>query len=616
MPLSANKDEPGFLTPAIVGLKDDGDQRADVTEQLKALAAAARKSALPVRLGARTYLTNGETIHFSTSVSGAAGGGIPTVIRSTATGEAGPVIAITGPATIENLSIDGNVSADPAWWNASNYDRYVGSEGLLIDADDVVVRKVEVRNVRRAGFKVEFRRKNVLFDHCRAERCRGNFGDGFIAMAARNIVYINCLARNFTRIGFVSDTYIDAPKAFCSSIHYQDCIAEDGHNGSILFGGAEYNAGWWGEHSHQVSHVACHARRVTHRGFTGTAGSYPPEFKGPAEYSYARCTVSDADSGFVVVGLASLPVKARLENCVADVHGSAAFYVAELAGDVVHLVNCRSRLGGENQSRVSLRVGPGAVTVDRFSETWATLDINLRDDPGKYYGSVGHFNNAPGRLVVKDWITLDGGGSQVGTVYKFQWSAENSLDLEIERGLVRGVLTVCRNFTAIDVDFERICNLRVGHRALIQGGCIHAGLDETPAFLFLKSTREIVVQDAMINLDQDGGYLYFYNLNSDDPVSKVDIRRCAFLKNYAKDGYAVRMNGDVSFIDLKECNNLMVSDCVFENTGAPTSNPIFQFDRAKEGEGRLLGAGNWKSRSLSKVASNVQGPTAGFKDWG
>lgn len=613
MSSEAGKDRQDFLTAAAVGLEDDGDPQADVTGQLKALAALARQRSLPVRLGARVYVTNGETIYFATSVSGV--GIASTMIKSTAVTEAGPVVAISGPATIENLSIDGNVSSDPRQWTASNYDRYTGSEGLLVDADGVTVRKVRVRNVRRAGFKVAFRRKKALFEDCMAERCRGNFGDGFIAMAAENVVYRNCRARDFTRIGFVADTYIDAPRAFCSSIHYEHCFAEDGHNGSILFGGTEYNAGWWGEQSHDVSCVNCHARRITHRGFTGTAGGHLAELRRPAEYRYAQCTVSDSEAGFVAVGLGGVSVKALLEDCVAEVHGSAAFHVAEMEGDEVRLINCRSRLAGANASRVSLRVGPGVATVDRFSETWVTLDAKLRDDPLKYYGSVGHFNDAPGRLTVRDWATFDDRGNQLGTVYKFQWSAENSLDLRIERGLVRGVLTVCRNFTAIDVDFERVCNLRVGERVLIRGGAIHGALKETPAFLVMKSTKEILLEDVMVNLDDDGGYLYFYNLTSDDPVTKVHISRSAFRKNYQRDGYAIRVNGDSPFFQMNDCNNISVTDCVFTNTGNDTKNSIFHFDNLRDSTGKIVGKGNWKSHSLTNISSDIRGMLAGFGNW-
>lgn len=613
MSSETGKDGQGFLTAAAVGLDDSGDQRVDVTGQLKALAAMARQRSFPVRLGARTYLTNGETIFFSTSVSGA--GPASTVIRSTAAVEAGPVIAMSGPATIENLSIDGNVSPDPPRWTASNYDRYTGSEGLLVDADGVTVRKVGVRNVRRAGFKVAFRRKKVLFEDCTADRCRGNFGDGFIAMAAEGVVYRNCRARDFTRIGFVADTYLDAPRAFCSAIRYEHCVAEDGHDGSILFGGTEYNAGWWGEQSDDVSCLDCHARRVTHRGFTGTAGDNLVALRKPAEYRYAKCTVSDCDSGFVIVGLGGVPVKAILDECVAEVHGSVAFHIADAEGDDVQLVNCRSRLAGANPSRVSLRVGPGTATVDRFGETWVTLDAKLRDDPMKYYGSVGHFNNAPGRLTVRDWSTFDARGNELGTVYKFQWSAENSLDLRIEGGLVRGVLTVCRNFTAIDVDFERICNLRVGQRVVIRGGTIHGALKETPAFLVMKSTKEILVEDVMVNLDDDGGYLYFYNLTSDDPITKIHLKKSAFRKNYQRDGYVIRINGDLPFLQLDDCNNISVTDCVFTNTGTDTKNSIFHFDGPRGNAGSIVGKGNWKSHSLPNIASNMSGTLAGFGNW-
>lgn len=607
------EDEERYLTASEVGLYDSGDQQADTTAQLKALAVMARQRSLPVLLGPRVYLTNGETIFFSTSVKGA--GRALTLIKSTATTEAGPVVAISMSATIENLSIDGNVSPDPHVWTESNYDCFTGSEGLLIDADEVAVRSVRVSNVRRAGFKVAFRRKKVTFEDCEAEKCRGNFGDGFIAMAARDVLYRNCRARDFTRIGFVADTYLDAAKAFCVAIRYEYCAAEDGHHGSILFGGTEYNAGWWGEQSHLVSYLECHARRVTHRGFTGTAGDYMAELNGPAEYGYARCTVTGADSGFVIVGLAGVPVKAILKNCFAEVHGSAAFHVADFEGDEIHLINCRSRLSGANQSRVSLRIGPGSTTIDQFTEIWATLDVDLRDDPSKYYGSVGHFNSCPGKLTVRDWETLDDNNNLLGTVYKFHWSSEESLDLTIERGFFRGVLTVCRNFNAVDVNFERICNIRVGRTAYIQRGAIMGSLVETPAFLLVKGTRKIFMEDVLVNLEEDGGCIYIYNIDSSYPKSKIIFSRSAFVKNFERDGFIVRMNGNQPFVSIENCNDITVNNCMFTNTGKLTANEIFYIDNPKESSVVIFADGNFKSHSIGSVSNKKEVLSQGFSNW-
>lgn len=613
MLLDTNEDEKAYLSADEVGLYDRGNQRADVTAQLKALASMARERSLPVRLGPRVYLTNGETIFFSTSVTGA--GKALTLIRSTAIAEAGPVVAVSSSATIENLSIDGNVSADPQVWTRSNYDGFTGSEGLLIDADDVVVRQVCVRNVRRAGFKVAFGRKRVTFEDCEAERCRGNFGDGFIAMAAKDVLYRNCHARDFTRIGFVADTYLDSPKAFCLAVRYEHCVAEDGHDGSIIFGGAEYNAGWWSEQSHRVSYLECHVRRVTHRGFTSTAGDYLAELNSPAEYWYQRCTVTDADSGFVVVGLGGVPVKASLENCSAEVHGSAAFSVAGLEGDDVHLINCRSRLGGANQSRVSLRIGPGSTTVDQFAEIWATLDVDLRDDPSKYYGSIGHFNNSPGKLIVRDWNTFDDHQNTLGTVYKFHWSSEQTFDLMIERGLFRGVLTVCRNFNAVNVDFERICNIHVGQSARVQGGAINGSLHETPAFVLVKSTEKITIEDVLINLEEDRGYIYFYNVGSKSPYPKVLFNRSAFIKNYEKHGYIVRFNGDDNYLNLRGCNDIHVVDCMFSNTGKITNNSIFNVDSPDRNSAKIVARGNFKSHTIENICNKLELCVGGFSNW-
>jgi len=602
------------LTAAMFGLLDDGDENQDATKKLQGLAKAAAEKGLPVRLGARVYLTDGTTIEFQTPVSGTGTKEGDTLIKSTARSAAGHVVKMSGSGAIENLRIDGSASADPKVWNARNYDSFVGSEGLLVDADRVTIKNVVVQNVRRAGFKVELGHKKIAFENCRAVRCRGNFGDGFLVMASEDVEFRNCHAYDFTRIGFVADTYGEAPGTFCAAIRYQDCSAEYGHNASILHGGGEYNAGWWGEQSHGVSHANCRVKNVTHRGFTGTTGHHLASLNAPADYRYDRCTVSRAESGFVVVGLGNVPIKAVLTDCSAEIEGSTGFGAGEIAGDHVYLKNCKSRLSGSSDIRVSLRVGVGEVVVEGFTETWVTLNPAARDNIERYCGSVGHFNSSPRKVSVKDWKTFDNEGRQIGTVYKFLWSASDSLDLTIEGGLVRGVLTICKSFAAQNVDFERVNYLRASERAVIRGGRV-GSQNALPAFVVMKSTKNVILEDVLLNFERGGGYLYLYNMTSDDPRSKISLNRCAIVKDFASAGYAIRINGDPPYGNVADHNQITLTDCMFVNTGGITRNSIFHIEGATAA--KIVGRGNRKSASLRAITSSSRiGNAAQFEDWG
>jgi hypothetical protein len=433
-------------------------------------------------------------------------------------------------------------------------------------------------------------------------------------MASEDVGFRNCHAYDFTRIGFVADTYGEAPGTFCAAVSYEDCSAEYGHNASLLHGGGEYNAGWWSEQSHGVSYSNCRAKNVTHRGFTGTTGDHLASLKAPADYRYDRCTVSQAESGFVVVGLADVPIKAVLTDCSADIEGSTAFGAGAVAGDNIYLKNCKSRLSGSTNVRVSLRVGLGDVVVDGFTETWVTLNAADRDNIERYYGSVGHFNSSPRKVTVKGWKTFDNEGRQIGTVYKFLWSASDSLDLTIEGGLVRGVLTICKSFVAQNVDFERVNYLRASERAFIKGGRI-SSQNALPALVVMKSTKAVILEDVLLNFERSGGYLYLYNMTSDDPRPKISLNRCAIVKDFAATGYAIRINGDRPYGDVADYNQIAITDCMFVNTGGVTRNSIFHIEGATAA--RIVGRGNRKSGSLRAItSSNRIGNAADFEDWG
>lgn len=606
-----------FITAAMAGIPDDGDEGADVTAELTALASAAGALNLPVHLGARTYLTDGTTINFTTSVRGLAG----TVIKSSATTEEQHVLTMSGDGTtLESVGIDGNCSADPSPWNSGNYNSFTGNRGLKVTGSNVTVRDVVVENVRFAGFLVDPGAEQVVFQNCTANRCRGNFGDGFIAMGTKQIVYLNCRAYDFTRIGFVADAYGEVGQ-HCKQIAYINCHAEYGHDASILYGGAESNMGFWAERSGQISLDNCSVKDMTHSGYVMTSWSAATNL-GQEQYQARNCTAEDVQNGFIVRGISPVPVRAVLESCHVDMAASgaeAAFvFSGTMAKDHVHLINCSAVLRGAVVRRCSVRCGPGTVIVDGFNETWQDIDNTLRDALDNYYGSVSHFNDAPGRVVVRDWRTLDSGGTLIGSVFKFLTPAASTLDLSIERTYVRGVQCDCLRYTARDVTYERLGNIAPRERMTIRGGSVLDGSQTSGIYLRL-ATKEILFDGVICDFSTSGGYLYFYNLTSSDVYPKMIMRGCRLIKNFetATVKYGIRVNGDGAVINTTNANHIVFSDGVIVNTGGTTTNGPFQLDSSVDAASKVHGRGNLKSSTLTNTVNGAKLATAAsFEAWG
>jgi hypothetical protein len=619
----------GFLTAAMFGMSDTGDENEDVTAKLLSLAAAANAKRLPVRLGARQYLTDGTTIEFAVSVKGTGTRSGDTTIKSSTTAVVGPVVRITGPATFEDLRIDGNVSADPVSWNAGNHDSFTGSEGLIVAHDDVIVKNVVVRNVQRAAFKTEIGRARVVFENCLAERCRGKFGDGFIVIGSSHVSFRNCRAHDFTRIGFVSDTYGDSPYTFSAAVSYENCFAEYGHDASILHGGGEYNAGFWSEKSGTVSFRNCRATNISQRGFVMVSGEKIAGIA-QAQYHAVNCTAQNVSDGFVVQGLGpvqginSRPVHCILENCHAEIHGNSAYAVAGgTIGDHVHLIGCSSRLDGDSAARSSIKLGMGTTIVDGFEEIWATENTDYRDRTDTYYGSVSHFNDAPGTAVVRDWVARNDAGDVIGMVLKFLIGAANSLDLCIERTRVRGVLANCKTLLAQDVTWEKLGDWRPAtsfrdvRGKILGASSVTNGLGG--AVVVLATTKEVSFQGTNIDLSEaNDNWIHIYNASSVDRHPKIFFDQCSIRKNFQTGGFAIRVNGDGTPLNTADASHIVMRDSLIFNLGGSTPNAIFQMDSATHAASMVHGRGNLKSGTISNIAndSNKISAAASFENWG
>jgi hypothetical protein len=227
------------------------------------------------------------------------------------------------------LELDGAVSADPGAWSAANYDAFTGATGLTIaNCEGASVVRCRAKNTRQHGFRL-LSTTNALLDRCTTNRSRGNFGDGFYMNSTIGTMVRNCRAYDFTRIGFVFDTFGTDPKTGYHN-NITACSAEYGHDCSLLYGGAEYNAGLWAENSAHFNIDGFTAKRMDRafaRGVVLTTGIQNNGVVGAAAtYNACNITCEDTAIGLIAYSLGTFPVAVNVTNLKAyKVYQGVAF---------------------------------------------------------------------------------------------------------------------------------------------------------------------------------------------------------------------------------------------------------------------------------------------------
>lgn len=611
-----------YITAEMAGIPDDGDEMDDVTTELQALADTAAALGLPVILGNRTYRVNATGVTFYTSVTGME----DTLIQSTSTEQDNvSVITMGGPGAIDTLTIDGNVSADPSPWNSGNYDTFTGAQGLTIGTvatpvSGVVVKNVRVQNVRWGAFRVELGSSKVTYINCTADRCRDINGDGFIAIGASQVSYENCYAYDFTRIGFVSDTYGDAPGTFCDQITYTGCRAEYGHDAAILYGGGEYNSGFWSEKSANVSWMNCAALDTNQRGFVGASGEAANN-QTWMEFTADTCIVDDVETGFLFQGLSSIPVRGVLTNCDATNVTVTAFLAADgTARDIMSLKNCGSTLVGANTARSSVKAANGTVLIDGFTEVWEDINTTLRDSGTDYYASLGHLSNAVGTVTVGKWRSYDSAGAGIYSVFKFLTEAAATMRLTIDDCRLRGVGLAGVSLVTKDVAWQRLGSIDFPN-VVIEGG---SDLETDSVFSIpLRLTTELVLfKNVRFDFTASAKWVALFNVSNTNPWAKVKFEGCTAIKNFETGGNAVVLTiagGDAGTLaGTTGANDIWAVDCNHINTGGATATPIYHIDSLTDAGGKLYGTGNMKSSTITNAVNGAGklSAAASFDPWG
>ncbi len=384
----------GPLTPQLFGARGDG---SDQYKALRALANLASSKRLNVHFPAGDYASSGYGLSFR-GIELSGDGEDNTFIRYTGS-DSGTLVEIVDGASISGLTLDGNVTPDPPTWNAGNYDAFIGCRPLDLRGRNVVARDLLCINSPTACLRVEA--ENFLVNNVRTRRARGNHGDGIFVVNSRNGRIENCHAYDFTRIGFVSDTYGDSPKKVLSlSITFVGCLAEYGHDASVLYDSTEYNAGFWSENSSDVAFIDCHSSNTTHMGFTATSGRRPLD--GPVTYSLNSCTAERTKTGFLLGDLYQVPVRHSLVDCMAlDIDKGFSIEMFETTSHL-SAEALQTRIRGDSKGSSSFALeGKGSIHLMRITEQWSKFHVDYFADTNTRYGAVSALGGFRGKL----WLT-------------------------------------------------------------------------------------------------------------------------------------------------------------------------------------------------------------------
>lgn len=579
------------LTPGMFGIRGDG---SDQHLALQQLAEAASIQQRDITFPEGDYASSSTGLRFKgIHVTGA--GVERTIIRYT--GDArGTLVAIHDGATLSGMTLDGNVSDDPDHWSTSNYDTFTGCLPLDLVGHDVTAHDVVCRRSPVACLRVDAR--NFVLRDIVVEHARGNFGDGFFIVGAHDGIVERCQARDFTRIGFVSDSYGGSPEDSLSErIDFIDCLAENGHHASADYGGNESNAGYWAENSDAVRFINCRSRETTHHGFVATTGRTPPQ--GTGHFTLRGCIAETTNIGFYLKDLHGTPVRHIVDDCLARDIDRGFCIEIDLAAS--HLTGQRlsTKLRGTKRSSSSLLLtSDGHIDIRHFDETWQVFNDRRHDSMRASYASIVSAAGFKGELHLTHFQSRHGDTDEPAPVgFKllgqshlrdFTLSATRARlfhapgerislhDCEIPAGWVQA-------YDTLDVD---ACRLG----------------DGVPRFDIFDTTQHHRYRHCRFDFTPGGGHLYLHNSNKRNSRHVVRFERCQFKKDLAQNGSMITLDAAPGVFLAHESNYLTFRDCTFENTGQATDTPAIR-TLQRPPQASLTGYGNRKNATIDALTT-------------
>lgn len=560
-----------FMTTAQIAAVQAGTS-VDDTAAIQAAnnAAAVNKKTLfiPAGLYKVTPLTA------TTSWLGEAGG---TIIKYLGTGTVDLVVCNSVPNVVfENIIFDGNVSPDPLNWN-TGYNTFTGARGLIVAySDNARIVNCHAQNNWHHGFKVD-QSDGVVISGCTTNKNRGNFGDGFYNNSCTNLKISNCLAYDFTRIGFVCDT--DGANLTSYNILVENCQAEYGHDASINYGGAEYNAGLWFENTAHVevnNYTAVNMQGGQGRGLLLCTGLQNNGVIGnTAKFSASNIQVQDCAIGIIMYSLGTFPISAIVDNANLTNVINGVFFGLTLEDSSAICTNSHVDLEfilGNGQSRAYAWGQENPALTRRPSVTFANC-------------TVAHINEIAGYLAGYGTTTAcaDVGSATIDT---------NRVGVELNVHNVRNVDTDKPIWIGIPLGQD--CNVNVTdcfvsaaqNEFLITGELMFSDCKFQDARFGNGSASKCTVKNSLIvgqcafggDLMQfennqvvidDTSYVWLFGHNYSTNNPAITVSGCYFSKDINANDKVLRFQ--FGTVDDK----FVVTDCTFFNSGAPSATNAF-----------------------------------------
>lgn len=439
--------------------------------------------------------------------------------------------------SLEGMTFDGGVSADPPVWNSSNYNSFTGGLACyLYNSTDIRLVNCTFRNSVMSPLRIE-RCSRVIVENCLMKRGRGNYGDAVYLSGSDHVRFDRCSAHDYTRIGFVCEQG-------SWNVSFSQCHAYDGHDQSRQYGGGEFNAGFWSENSENVTYSQCVAENNTHCGFTVAPGVNRPYHTSTAPYVLDSC-VAIGNGLYGIIASDSKGDRFSVTCTGCFVFGSRIGMAinAYHANDTVTLDQCYFRLDvtapGQNAVGV-LCAGNDKKATIRISDCLydhSAADPALLASKTATSGDVVLSNNARLQLFVNDCSCVD---AETALIVK---ALQGTPSLEIRNCLLHVI--VLKDFQEASFDNCRFTGNEQSIGQLTAAGNLNMTRCSVSGGMELSTTGRIRFDSVQAALS--GAQKIGIVRSADNRDVMTEFVNCRFEKDIAASDYAIRIeeNGTI-----------------------------------------------------------------------
>jgi len=604
----------------------------DDTEAFNSACAASVASNKPIQLLNKTYRI--DPIHISTArpIRGGLyglGAGVSKIVNNNPTVLAKDYWLLgfnnSDDLVFKDFSYDCGLSADPLNWTAQ-YDSFTGSRGLtLINCNRVQVQNIRTTNVMQASVAL-YSCDDVIVTNVHATRNRGNFGDGFYSDGGNNHSYRNCSVQDFTRIGFVAEGDSTQPSR---QITYENCVAIYGHNSSVLHGGGEINAGFWGEFASNLTYIRCFSYDTRDTGFRAPIALLDSSRFGDDIYAqdafnigYYDCVAGKCVYGFVNSLLSKVDVQFSYNNCIAyDVYigvFEGTQDITTIPGQLIKMSINGMKVQLNDSTGWGVLVQGGDVYIDQIevyypeAPDWPTI---VASEPNAAcIGTFGSNDNRPYKIKIANLKAYTHNRLRVDSRIHLGFNnppTEVMLE-DIDRLYMDYI--GCNSFTSRNVRFSVLGTIAAKQITQMIGGGISAIAINDPVeapypnFPLYSTTIRVSLDNVRVSLpDGVGQSLTFANIDYVGTEPIVQMSRCRIRKDVTT-GSPVYLNANTGVFNTQNAMRFIFDNNQFVNTGGSTSNPLVRSRQRETGGNtvnvQVMGKSNFRSNNTAVLATS------------